>query len=123
MSKTFIINIEPFGYKLHILHCVSDKRFLSYAMKVFNIKVERDLINFATTHIVKDERFQECIIDFRTELPHNRLSYDLIAHESLHVVFEIARFAEFRFCPDSEEIYAYLQGYITSQICSKLFLK
>jgi hypothetical protein len=121
-SKIFIIDVEIFCYRLHVLYCVSDKEYTDYMKKVFHGECQRNTNSSATFHMVQEGGYQESIIDFKVKLKKGeRQSYELIAHESLHAVFEIAKVAGFKFCENSEEVFAYLSGFVNSRIYTGIF--
>lgn len=47
------------------------------------------------------------------------LSAPIVAHETLHVAFEILRSRGIKPCPKSEEAYAYLQMFLLEQILKR----
>lgn len=60
---------------------------------------------------------KQCIVVVFNNISENMLeNINTCAHESLHVVMDIMRSAHVKFSDDSEEAFAYLQGWITERL-------
>jgi len=123
-SKSFVIDIELYDYKVHVLYLFTDDEIKEYVKKTFrDSDFERSTA--PATFCNAEEAglpFNECIIDFKRKLNQNgRLTRTWIAHEVFHAVCEITRYVDIPLCQQSEEAYAYLAGLITEKIYAGLF--
>lgn len=124
--QAFIIDIDIYASRIHILHNHSTEQFNEYLQQNFNgIEYTRKENNAATTMIFTyDDGPQEYIIDFNSRMKRsNPFDAGIISHEASHVVFEICERLGIRYGIENQEAFAYLHGYIVQKIYEGLWGK
>ena len=107
------IKLSPTNYSLQVFVC----KDVSHTIATLNRKIEKydwdkwflfDTNGFFVKYITKNNRIRliMCLYDF---------SHKEIAHEAVHVTWELARLVEFKYKKD-EELQAYYVGYIVDEI-------
>ena len=124
--QAFLIDIDVYTSHIHILHNHSTEQFNDYLQQNFKgIEFLRKECNAATTMIFTyDDGPQEYVIDFNSKMKKgNPFDTGTIAHEALHVTFEICERLGIRYDIENQEAFAYLHGYIVQKIYEGLWGK
>jgi hypothetical protein len=125
-ARTFIIEINIYKARVHILHSLSNNELQKYIEKYFpGASYERSSPQTAaalTFH--QGTSLEEYAIDFSTPLKiSSHLSHQTLSHEVFHITLEIMRSIGVELSLESEEAFTYLQGFIVGKIIEGIFNK
>ena len=116
--KTFIIDIELYDFKIHVLNNVSDEEFQEYILGNFdNTQIERKTSTATCWTIYDKEGKPNFALDFRKKLKKDGYSFNTIVHESSHVAFDIMNHIKVPYTHDiTDEAFCPLIAYISQKV-------
>lgn len=93
---------------------------------VLSKKEITDLVKDALTDLKQAKYYslksRTCII-YYNNFKDRSIDYGCITHETLHLVHDVLQYAVVTLTDSSEEVYAYLTGFINTQIFNHIFLE
>jgi hypothetical protein len=107
-----------FGRNLYLV-CGPHDEARSYLQKRFNLDIKDTPQEEHLGLTIKTE--DESII-WLTSYTHTSEWYSIVAHECLHVTFDVLAYAGIEYCDETEEVYTYYCDSLVGQI-TKLFIK
>lgn len=121
--KSFIIDIEIYDSKVHVLYDATDEEFSRYMFDNFKVKKDR-LQTSAACWLITSGNGVTRLVDFRTKLKQDAYSVNTIVHESDHVAFEMMKELSIPYVYETtDEVHCYLCAFIAGKIYEEVFKK
>jgi hypothetical protein len=122
----FVIEVEFFDSKVHVLDGVSDDEFYTYIYTNFGKQNLERMMTTASYWSIRDKYNKtQHVIDFRQKLKKDIYSFDTIVHESQHATIGILKLNSIPLSEDDgvEEVYCRLCAFISSRVYDGVFKK
>jgi len=123
--KTFIIDIELYDFKIHVLHNLSDKEFQEYILSNFDITQIERKESVATCWTIYDKEGKpNFALDFKKKLKKDGYSLNTIIHESSHIAFDIMDHINVPYTHEiTDEAFCPLIAYISQKVYEGIWNK
>lgn len=122
-NHSFIIDIELYDFKVHVLHDFSDEEFQEYILGNFDLDEITRRTSTATCWTIYNKNGKpDFAIDFRKRLKRDGYSFNTIVHESTHVALDIFNHIKVPHTHDiTDEAFCPLCAYIAGKVYTGLF--
>lgn len=119
----FIIDVELYDFKIHVLHDLSGCDFNEYILGHFDLEqIERKTSTATCWTIYNKDGKPDFALDFRKRLKKDGYSLNTIIHEASHVAFDIMNHVKIPFTHDiTDEAFCPLIAFISRKIYEGLF--
>ena len=121
--NTFIIDIEIYDCKIHVMNSLSDEDFQSYILERGSIdKIERTESIAAFWTIPCKNKRNEYFLDFKKKLKKDSYSMNTICHECTHATFDIMKWVNIPYVVDvTDEAYCCLNALIFQKVYEGIY--
>lgn len=122
--KNFIIDIDIYTARIHIIYNNTDGEFNEYILNNFSLVVPRPKTDASYWSFTSDNGTTQYLIDFPHKLKQTDYNdINTITHEALHVTFDIMNTVKIKYDYENEEPFCYLNGLVNEKIFEGLFKK
>jgi len=121
--KTFIVDIEIYDCKIHVLNNFTDDEFKDYVLNISSIeKIERTESVAAFWTIPCKNKKNEYVLDLKKKIKKDGYSLNTICHECTHATFDIMKWVNIPYVNDAtDEAYCCLNAFIFQKVYEGIF--
>lgn len=122
-SEPFVIDIELYDFRVHILHNFTDEEFQTYILGNFDLNEITRKTSTATCWTIYDKNGKpDFAIDFKRRLKRDGYSFNTIVHEAAHVGFDIMNHVRVPYTHNvTDEAFCPLIAFISQKIYEGIF--